>query len=175
MKPLDFSRFPHEVVVDEEVVLSDFASEDASRLEEITQDEASRTYIEWTKEDKTAYIERTTRSRDGRGPRYAIRYNGELVGHLAIFPSPDVLGVIEIGYLLSGEFRGNGIVARTLPIGEGLVRAHMPRMKVGLCINDANGPSKRVAERAGFMPTETISDGDRLYLKMGDHDQAAAS
>jgi hypothetical protein len=52
-----------------------------------------------------------------------------------------------------------------MPIGERLVGQYLPNMKVGLCINDENDASKRTATRMGFVPTDTISGGDRLYLK----------
>lgn len=162
---LDFSAFPHEVVIDAEIVLNDFAPEDAERLEHITSSEDVRKYIPWAGEDKAAYIERTTRNRDTRGPRYAIRYNGELVGHFTVFPSPDVLGVIEMGYVLGEEYRGHGIISRAFPVVEQLAMSIMPGMKLGLCINDANEPSQKVATRFGYQATETVSEGDRLYLK----------
>jgi RimJ/RimL family protein N-acetyltransferase len=165
MKPLDFSQFPHVIHVDDEIVLNDFTAQDAHRLTEIASDEAVQTYIPGAKEDMTAYIARTSRNRDFRGPRYAIRYKDELAGHFAIFPSPDVLGVIEMGYVLAIEQRGNGVVSRIMPIGERLVGQYLPNMKVGLCINDENDASKRTATRMGFVPTDTISGGDRLYLK----------
>lgn len=166
MARFDFSQFPHELVVDE-ITLNDFLPEDAQALESITEEDVIQKYIPWAAEDKEAYIRRTTKNRDDRGPRYAIRVNNRLAGHFAIFPSPDTQGVVELGYVLDKDYRGKGVITRLLPVCEGLVLNIIPGAKTGLCINDSNISSRKVAARLGYAPTETISQGDRLYLKPG--------
>lgn len=163
--PLDFSRFPTTIVIDNDLSLSSFELSDTPELERIAVSEDVQKYIPWAKEDKATYIERITRDRNSRGPRYAIRYQNNLVGHFAIFPSPDILGVIEMGYVLSSDYRGIGIISRVLPVCESLVGELLPDMKVGLFIDDENIASQSVAHRAGYSGTDTASHGERLYLK----------
>ncbi|HMS31404.1 MAG TPA: GNAT family N-acetyltransferase [Candidatus Saccharibacteria bacterium] len=166
----DFSKFPEDIVVDGELKLSPFSPEDAQGLADITDDdEAVQKYIPWAKEDKTAYIERVNRDRQYRGPRYAIRLGGQLAGHIAVFPSHDTLGVIEIGYVLAQNARGRQVLDRALPKCEALVLESYPRAKLALCINDENVPSQKVAERLGYKASDIISSGDRMYFKVASH------
>ena len=163
----DFSGFPSVIEVDG-ITLNFFNLEDAERLDEITSDDTVQRYIPWAAKDKRAYIERTTTARQNRGPRYAIRLGEILIGHFAIFPSPDVQGVIELGYVIDKAYRGQGIIPKVLLECESIIREQMPKARIGLAINDENEASIRVAQKAGFERTDTISDGDRLYIKVGD-------
>lgn len=162
----DFSSFPHKVTIDNDLTISTFNDLDVDVLEAITEgDDEVQRFIPWAKESKSHYIERVNRDRDTRGPRYGVRLGDKLVGHIAIFPSHDTRGVIEIGYLLSQEARGQKIIDRVVPVCEDLVISSNPGARLALCINDDNQASKRVAERLGYVPSDSFSSGDRMYFK----------
>jgi RimJ/RimL family protein N-acetyltransferase len=161
-----FDSFPKEIIIDDELSVSSFTDNDSTILAAMTDhDESVQRYIPWAKEDKAAYIARANLHKEKRGPRYGIRYQGDLVGHLAIFPSHDQEGVIEIGYLLAEGARGKRFIDRVLPACEQLALQDNPGARLALCINDANIPSQRVAERMGYVPSDIRSDGDRVYFK----------
>jgi RimJ/RimL family protein N-acetyltransferase len=165
-KKFSFSNFPEIIEIDDELTLSSFTLEDASDLANITNgDEAIQRFIPWAKEDKSDYITRVNRNRQFRGPRYAVRVNGKLAGHIGIFPSHDQLGVIEIGYVLADAVRGTGVLDRALPICERLTWESNPGTVLALCINDENLPSQKVARRLGYTSSDVMSDGDRVYFK----------
>lgn len=168
-RSFDFSGVPERIDVDDELILDSFTSEDAPRLSEITDhDDAVQKYIPWAKEDKVEYITRVNRDRQSRGPRYAVRLKGVLVGHIAVFPSYDTRGVIEMGYVLSPEARGRGVLGKAMPILETSILESNPSAKLALCINDENIPSQKVAERLGYHPSDVMSGNDRVYFKAGE-------
>jgi RimJ/RimL family protein N-acetyltransferase len=167
LRSFDFSYFPERIMIDDGLVIDGFTLEDVPRLSEITDhDNAVQKYIPWAKEDKMEYITRVNRDRRSRGPRYAVRLDGVLVGHIAVFPSHDIKGVIEMGYILSPEARGRGVLDKAMPTIEALVLEGNPGARLALCINDNNIPSQNVAKRLGYHPSEVVSDGDRVYFKV---------
>lgn len=103
----------------------------------------------YTPEDAEAFIAMATH--DCPALMLAIEVDGEAVGGIGIHPLADVYrGTAEIGYWLSGDYRGRGIMTDA-------VRAIVPRafalfsiVRLQAGVFENNPASMRVLEKCGF-------------------------
>jgi RimJ/RimL family protein N-acetyltransferase len=83
------------------------------------------------------------------------RSDGLAVGD-AGFHGPPLDGEVEIGYALVPAARGNGLAAEATGLLVAWAREQPGVRRVAARVDPANGPSKRLLERLGF-----VADGDR--------------
>lgn len=166
MPELNFDHFPDQVEIKEGYWLRQLLVEDAADLQAMFDGDtnASR-YIPWASEDKTRYISRVRRDMRTRGPRYGLVHEEHVWGVVSIFPSDGMLGVVEIGYVLHRDVRGQGLAVLATKKAQELVASMLPDARVALAIDDTNKASIRIATKLGYVPTDTISGAERGYFR----------
>jgi RimJ/RimL family protein N-acetyltransferase len=85
--------------------------------------------------------------------------DGRAVGDAGFHGPPDEHGAVEIGYALVPAARGNGLAAEATQLLVEWARAQPGVRSVVAHVDAANGPSRRLLERLGF-----VRDGERRGL-----------
>ena len=76
---------------------------------------------------------------------------GEFVGQIYIGPVNWALPEFAVGYFADEAHTGRGYITEAVRGALGFIFKHLQAQRVRLECDDTNGPSLRVAERAGFM------------------------
>jgi RimJ/RimL family protein N-acetyltransferase len=103
--------------------------------------------------------------RDGTREAFAIEDDGGSFVGLALAPSiePDAR-TVELGYIVAREARGRGVATGALRLLTEWAFGELGAHRIELMISVENEPSKRVAERAGYVREGTMRS---VYLKPG--------
>ncbi len=103
----------------------------------------------YTENDGKAYIEFVLK--DNSSKNFAIEVAGEAVGSIGIFPQADVhKKSAEIGFWLSQEYWGNGIISRAIKEVVDYGFENYDIVRIFARSFSTNKASKRVLEKAGF-------------------------
>lgn len=105
------------------------------------------------------------RQEDGDGVSLAVAgcESGEALGAVVLLFGPEP-GVGELGYWLAPEARGRGHATRAVSLVAGWALTGGGFARVEALIEPANGSSRRVLERAGFVCEGLL----RSYLSVGE-------
>ena len=102
--------------IDGDLTLRPWQLSDAERVFHICQDPKVQEYttvpVPYRREDATAFIERNTPAGPEAGYAYACVVNGEVVGSASLHNLNNFDHVVELGYWVSPEARGNRIATR---------------------------------------------------------------
>jgi RimJ/RimL family protein N-acetyltransferase len=165
-------EFPAGGITDGELTLRLLAEADLAALVEAVQDPS---IPRWTRVP-TPYRERE--AREWFATQANLRQRGEGLDLMIIGSSGELLGGIgipridpeerscELGYWLAGAARGRGAMTRAVRLLSGWIFGNLPIDRIAILVDVENGPSRRVAERAGFtfegiLRSHTIIKGTR--------------
>lgn len=136
---------------------------DVDRVTEICQDPAIQ---EWTtvpspyaRADAEGFVGGMVADgwRTGSSLTWAIRVDGHLVGMVGL--AREDAGSAEIGYWLAPGHRGRGLMSRAVALVLDAAFGPLALDRVSWRAYVGNGPSRAVAERAGFRVEGTIRGG----------------
>ncbi len=105
----------------------------------------------------------------GKSMTCAILYQNQVVGNVSFNTINHQLKKVEIGYWLSEQYRGLGIVSRVV---EALIRyafSDLKMQKVQISAAVDNQASRRVCERAGLTLEGIITNAENLNGRIVDH------
>lgn len=153
------------VEISEEVVLVPLSTTDASEIFLLieTEREMLGKYLYWVCDvvdiDSTRAYLNSRISSDARGSSwYKVTYHGKAIGIFGIKSINPKEFVAEIGYWLSSQHQGKGIISRIIStMSERLKNTQEVRYIEIQCLAE-NRASISVAERAGGQHTKTIPD-----------------
>ncbi|MDB2387442.1 GNAT family N-acetyltransferase [Shewanella sp.] len=98
-----------------------------------------------------------------------IIYKGELVGNISFNRIDKQLRKVEIGYWLSQDHQGKGIVSRSVTKLIDLAFNQLQMEKVEAFVAIENQASRSVCERLGFKLEGVITRAEQLNGRMYDH------
>ncbi len=106
---------------------------------------------------------------DGRSLVCAIIYKNELVGNLSFNTIVPDLQKVEIGYWLSCDFQGKGIVSKSLSriIEFAFIELNMEKVQISAAVD--NQASRSVCERLGFTLEGILTRAENLNGRVVDH------
>ena len=153
-------HFDPVVVLSEDISLVFMSTAHTRGLAQFMRDPDVAKFVPWSSLPVERVIQKANTDIAKNGALYAIEAKGSFAGFFTIFPSPDpeYPALVEVGYGLLPEFRGQGIVDLAFEFVADL-REKNPDAEFGLCIHDDNKASISVAKRLGFTSTEDLSLG----------------
>ncbi len=128
-----------------------------------------RRWLPWldqvqTVRDSLAYIQQSIeRECAGEGPTFAIYHLENLIGIIGFHPQDRQQGSAALGYWLSEEYAGRGIITAAPATLMNIGFNDMKLSRIELHCHVDNGPSRRIAEKLGFQLTELRTNSEWLY------------
>ncbi|REG84305.1 GNAT family N-acetyltransferase [Marinomonas pollencensis] len=106
---------------------------------------------------------------DGKSLVCAIFYNDTLVGNISFNSIDYDLKRVDIGYWLSANYQGKGIVSKcvTKLITMAFTDLNMEKVQISAALN--NQPSRQVCERLGFKLEGVITRAEKVNGRVLDH------
>lgn len=126
-------------------------------------------WLPWPPETKTVedtkdFIKKALTSfAEGERMSCAIEYQGEIVGVIGFNKIQKDLKKVEIGYWLSEEKQGKGIVTRACKRLIQYAFEEMGMEKVEIQVQPGNSDSQKICERLGFTKEGTITNSGNLH------------
>jgi len=105
----------------------------------------------------------------GKGMVCGIIYQGELVGNISFNTINHDLKMVEIGYWLSEEYQGNGIITRSAAKLIDIAFSELNIDKVQISAAVENRASRKVCERLGMKLEGIITHSENLNGRIVDH------
>jgi len=99
----------------------------------------------------------------------AMIFQGELVGNISFNSVNHSLKKVEIGYWLSKEYQGNGIVTKSVSKLIDMAFVEFAMEKVQISAAEGNRASRNVCERLGFSLEGIITRAENLNGRIVDH------
>ncbi|TKB50064.1 GNAT family N-acetyltransferase [Ferrimonas aestuarii] len=99
----------------------------------------------------------------------AMLYQGQLVGNIGLKEINNAERKAEIGYWLSQDFQGLGIISQSLQALLTHAFTQLDLDKVELAIATGNLASRRVAERNGFAFSHIVANAEQIQGRSLDH------
>ncbi|WP_171016841.1 GNAT family N-acetyltransferase [Pseudalkalibacillus caeni] len=163
--------------IDQELQLKLWQKQDAQRLFELMEEsrEHIRTFLGFTDSTKEVsdtekFIETALRSyAENSAYHMGILFNRELVGTMSLHDIDMNNKSAEIGYWISKNYEGKGIISRTC---KGLLDAAFHELglnRVQIQAVTSNNRSRAVPERLGFKQEGIIRQKEYLHGKFEDH------
>ncbi|HGF5104198.1 TPA: GNAT family N-acetyltransferase [Vibrio parahaemolyticus] len=106
---------------------------------------------------------------EGKSLVCAMIYGGEIVGNISFNSISHELKKVEIGYWLSFEYQGKGIVSKSVTKLIEIAFTELGMTKVQISAAVENMPSRKVCERLGFKLEGIISNEENLNGRVVDH------
>lgn len=106
---------------------------------------------------------------DGKSLVCAMIFQDQVVGNISFNKIDQQLKRVEIGYWLSADYQGKGIVTRSVAKLIELAFTKYEMEKVQISAAEKNQPSRKVAERLGFTLEGIISRDENLNGRIVDH------
>ena len=106
---------------------------------------------------------------EGKSLTCAIVYRGQLVGNASLNTIDRLLGKTDIGYWLSEQFQGKGIVTRAVSELLQIAFNELKLEKVEIAAAVENLASRKVAERLGFSLEGIIRRAENINGRVVDH------
>ena len=134
-----------------------------------------RKWLQWVDDTKGIkdienFIRRTMQQyADDLGFQVGIFYNNQLAGISGFLPLNKINSIGELGYWLSRDAEGNGIMTR---VNEKLIQTGFDSLglnKIVIHCATENKKSRSVAERLGFKPDGILRQNQWLYDHFVDH------
>jgi ribosomal-protein-serine acetyltransferase len=116
------------------------------------------------------FISRSLRDyADGKSLVCAMFYNETLVGNISFNSIDHDLKKVEIGYWLSANYQGKGIVSKCVTKLITMAFTDLDMEKVQISVAVDNQPSRRVCERLGFKLEGMITRAENVNGRVLDH------
>lgn len=136
------------LLTDGVVVLRSWCLDDEEDLFRICQDEEIQRWIPhlpvpYTREDAATFIS------GAREDQWAVTVDDQLVGSIDFVRQ--VWDVGHLGYLCDRRFRGRGFTTRALRLVTQAAFGPLGIARLEMLVDLENAPSRRVAEKAGFV------------------------
>ncbi len=96
-------------------------------------------------------------------------YKDKLVGNISFNSVSHQLKKVEMGYWLSSDYQGKGIVSRSVLKLIDVAFTDLDMEKVQISAATGNQPSRNVCERLGFVLEGTITRAENLNGRIVDH------
>lgn len=96
-------------------------------------------------------------------------YKDKLVGNISFNSINNELKKVEIGYWLSAEYQGNGIVTKSVSKLIEMAFTELNILKIQISVAVENQPSRKVCERLGFNLEGIITHAENLNGRVVDH------
>ncbi|WP_337920474.1 GNAT family protein [Vibrio cholerae] len=106
---------------------------------------------------------------DGKSFVCGMIYKDKLVGSISFNSISHQLKKVEMGYWLSSEYQGKGIVSRSVLKLIDVAFTDLDMEKVQISAATGNQPSRNVCERLGFVLEGTITRAENLNGRIVDH------
>ncbi|MBD0788297.1 GNAT family N-acetyltransferase [Vibrio sp. Y2-5] len=106
---------------------------------------------------------------DGKSLVCAMFYEDELVGNISFNTINHDIKTVEIGYWLSEQYQGKGIVSKSVSTLIEIAFSEMNMQKVQISAAVENAPSRNVCERLGFNLEGIITCAENLNGRVVDH------
>ncbi|MGF1778940.1 GNAT family N-acetyltransferase [Vibrio nomapromontoriensis] len=106
---------------------------------------------------------------DGKSMTCAMVWQDRVVGNISFNTINPSLQKVEIGYWISADYQGKGIVTKSVAklINVAFVELGMEKVEISAAVE--NHASRRVAERLGFNHEGTITRSENLNGRVIDH------
>jgi ribosomal-protein-serine acetyltransferase len=134
-----------------------------------------RAWMPWvddtrSEDDVLAFIARVTGEREDAYRRpHAILFEGSLVGVIG-FPRGDKVNmIVEIGYWLSTDMQGNGIMTACCRAMIAVAFGECEANRVEICVATENHKSRAIPERLGFRLEGIKREAGYLYGRYVDN------
>ena len=155
------------------LVQESFASHYAELVS--TQTEYLSQWLAWpphcqTEQDFQTFIKRSLHDyAEGKAMTCAIFYQDRLVGNCSFNQIDYNLSKVTIGYWLSQQEQGKGIISRVVKMLTDIAFNTLEIDKVEIATAVDNRPSRTVVERLGFSYEGTITNSENLNGRIVDH------
>ncbi|EHH2484467.1 GNAT family N-acetyltransferase [Vibrio parahaemolyticus] len=106
---------------------------------------------------------------EGKSLVCAIFYAEKLVGNISFNSIDYDLEKVEIGYWLSSEYQGHGIVSKSVSKLVEIAFTDLNMQKVQISSAVENKPSRNVCERLGFRLEDIVTRSENLNGRIVDH------
>ncbi len=106
---------------------------------------------------------------EGKSLTCGILYNNEVVGNIGFNSINHSLKKAEIGYWLSAQYQGCGIVTRAVSALFEMAFTQLGMEKVQICAAEGNKPSRAVCERLNMDLEGIITNAENLNGRIVDH------
>ncbi|KQB05453.1 GNAT family N-acetyltransferase [Vibrio anguillarum] len=106
---------------------------------------------------------------DGKSLVCSMIYKDKLVGNISFNSINHELKKVEMGYWLSAEYQGKGIVSRSVLKLIDFAFTDLNMEKVQISAARENQPSRNVCERLGFLLEGIITRSENLNGRVVDH------
>lgn len=106
---------------------------------------------------------------DGKSLVCGMIYKDKLVGNISFNSINHQLKKVEMGYWLSAEYQGKGIVSRSVLKLIEVAFTDLDMEKVQISAATENQPSRKVCERLGFVLEGTITRAENVNGRVVDH------
>ncbi|PAJ73385.1 RimJ/RimL family protein N-acetyltransferase [Pseudoalteromonas sp. NBT06-2] len=107
--------------------------------------------------------------KDGKSLVCSMLYKDKLVGNISFNSINNELKKVEIGYWLSAEYQGNGIVTKSVSKLIEMAFTELNILKIQISVAVENQPSRKVCERLGFNLEGIITHAENLNGRVVDH------
>lgn len=119
---------------------------------------------------KTFINEQLIRFAKGEAVHVTIFSKGEVAGVAGFNTIDQVNGIGYIGYWLSEEYNGRGIMTNVVSDLIKIAREDLKLQKVDIRCASGNHKSRAIPERLGFSHEGTLSRAEKVYEKWLDHE-----
>lgn len=96
-----------------------------------------------------------------------VEYSGEVIGNLS-FKGLEADGILEIGYGMHPEYEGRGFMTEAVSVTVRWAATRSGVKRIEAETEDGNAASKRVLEKAGFLPNGKIGEEGPRYVWRGE-------
>lgn len=149
---------PQKIIVDGSIILRLLKTDDAERVFEILEeDDDIRSHVGLFADcDTLKYLREKIADQMAHGAlRYAIILEDQLVGYIGIHQDPDEKRFVQyiISDFLSSEFRGKGIMGKSLKVFLEEAEKHLEIDRFSAWVEEGNPASANVLKRVGFSHT----------------------
>ncbi|TKF22019.1 GNAT family N-acetyltransferase [Vibrio genomosp. F6] len=123
-----------------------------------------------SEQDFRIFIQRSLHDyAEGKSMTCAIWYQGRLVGNTSFNSIDHSLQKVTIGYWLSQDEQGKGIMSRVVKKLISIAFDELDMQKVEISAAEGNKPSRALCERLGFKLEGIISHNENLNGRIVDH------
>ncbi|WP_105902682.1 GNAT family N-acetyltransferase [Vibrio gangliei] len=106
---------------------------------------------------------------DGKSLVCTVFYQQNLVGNISFNSINHQLKKVEIGYWLSQDYQGLGIITKSVSKLINVAFSELDMLKVQISVAVENIPSRKVCERLGFELEGVITQAENLNGRIVDH------